>query len=497
MTIVDNRSDKPEHIDKLKGINPMVFSSVSRQTSVLLDDSYKNLMERQGGYVIDFDLDIAVNFDGRKAWSGLMTTPYDQGHCSACWAFAAASILSDRFNIQSVGQLNTRLSAARIVLCARDNFIQNELAYVDGSSANGNESCEGGGSLLFAFHYLFLVGTFSCSCLPAAAEIMLRDGTVYPALNSVQHVNLNCREVTGHDNDLCHDGTPARHWRASAFYVIPGPSDGGSLLNIQKDIFKWGPVGSTIEITKHFMNWSMSVDAKTDIYCPVKSDNEGWHAVSIVGWGETNGIEYWIIKNTWGDKWANGGYFLLQKGINALGVETHVISLTPDFFQDKNITDDFNGLLNDSNYLGIPDSLKALRLYIDGNSNSKSYDIQPVRFIDSLTGYTFGSRLKEDTLTLPLNTCLLPRPWKEFYAGNIPRSKLGRWWSRKKYGVRRCYWYECLLVIVFVLLGVIAMHYCVTKKCTKKLKPVSNNFLRPRLKLVRPRTRLKLVRPSR
>lgn len=38
------------------------------------------------------------------------------------------------------------------------------------------------------------------------------------------------------------------------------------------------------------------------------------HAILIVGWGESNGVQYWIGKNSWGTSWGADGYVSLVRG---------------------------------------------------------------------------------------------------------------------------------------------------------------------------------------
>jgi C1A family cysteine protease len=47
------------------------------------------------------------------------------------------------------------------------------------------------------------------------------------------------------------------------------------------------------------------------------------HAIAIVGWGSQNGINYWIVKNSWGTGWGENGYFRIIRGKNMCGINRY------------------------------------------------------------------------------------------------------------------------------------------------------------------------------
>ncbi|XP_031131240.1 ervatamin-B-like [Ipomoea triloba] len=46
------------------------------------------------------------------------------------------------------------------------------------------------------------------------------------------------------------------------------------------------------------------------------------HDMTIIGYGRSDeyGMDYWLVKNSWGNSWGEGGYVKMARGINAQGV---------------------------------------------------------------------------------------------------------------------------------------------------------------------------------
>lgn len=72
-------------------------------------------------------------------------------------------------------------------------------------------------------------------------------------------------------------------------------------------------------------------------YCGTKVD----HAVTIVGYDTAGSVDYWIIKNSWGDFWGEAGYMRLERNIKSISGKCGV-ALYP-YYPIQNST---NGNLN-------------------------------------------------------------------------------------------------------------------------------------------------------
>lgn len=58
------------------------------------------------------------------------------------------------------------------------------------------------------------------------------------------------------------------------------------------------------------------------ILTTTKCTNSPDHSVTMVGWGvdSDSGIEYWIVKNSWGTGWGDNGYIRIATSPSGVGI---------------------------------------------------------------------------------------------------------------------------------------------------------------------------------
>jgi len=185
----------------------------------------------------------------------------NQAQCGACWAFSTVGALEGAWEI-ATGQLLS-LSEQQLVDCSK----------------NGNMGC-GGGLMDAGFEYE--EGTAVCT----------EDSYPYAAKDGV------CRA------SQCTAGIP----KGGVVGFKDVASDDEEAL---MEALAQQPVSVAIEADQ--MAFQLYAGGVMNSTCGTKLD----HGVVAVGYGVQDGMKYWLVRNSWGPSWGEGGYIKLARGIKA------------------------------------------------------------------------------------------------------------------------------------------------------------------------------------
>jgi cathepsin H len=202
---------------------------------------------------------------------GVVTRVKSQGVCGSCWAFSATGCVESHHAIKHGTQ----------VLLSEQNL-------VDCAHAFNNHGCFGGLPSQ-AFEYIHYNGGID-------TEASYR----YKAWGG------KCQF------DQRHVGA-----RVDAVVNITSRNED----ELKAAVGAVGPVSIAFQSRLDMMFYKSGVYASTKCH-----DEETYvnHAVLAVGFGTTAGngdsTPFWIVKNSWSDKWGMDGYFLIKRGVNMCGL---------------------------------------------------------------------------------------------------------------------------------------------------------------------------------
>ena len=88
--------------------------------------------------------------------------------------------------------------------------------------------------------------------------------------------------------------------------------------NIRQELYENGPVEASFTVYEDFLTY------RSGVYQHVTGKALGGHAIKVMGWGEENGVKYWLAVNSWNEEWGDKGTFKIRRGANECGIESSV-----------------------------------------------------------------------------------------------------------------------------------------------------------------------------
>jgi len=211
-------------------------------------------------------------------------------YCGSCWAFAATSALSDRIAIKFGTERQVSLSPQVVLDC---------------DTLGEDHGCQGGDPNT-AHEFLRTKGVSEDSCSPYRA-------TGWDSGNVCDDIDY-CK--TCEPNGECSVPDPYKLWFAEEHGEVKGAEQ------MMNELTR-GPIVCGVAVTDGFLEYTNGVFADTT------GAKDLDHAISVVGYGTENGVDYWIGRNSWGTYWGENGYFRIVRGVNNLGIESDCTWATP------------------------------------------------------------------------------------------------------------------------------------------------------------------------
>jgi len=221
----------------------------------------------------------------------------NQGDCGSCWAFSTTGVLAQRLCLKSGDIAGLNLSPQAHITCDNTCFDYRTGKSCVSTAANTDTCiCQGGcegGYTGYAFEFMRDKGVTSDVCVPYTSapgtnpmEGACTTGTGTSA-STVESLVKSCTTPSAGDT---------KTFKALDTYALSTEDE------IKRDIWTLGPVQATFLVETPLYGYTGGVFS-----CDGEED-AGGHAVIMVGWGVEDGVNYWLLQNSWGPDWGENGY---------------------------------------------------------------------------------------------------------------------------------------------------------------------------------------------
>ncbi len=259
-------------------------------------------------------------------------------YCGGCWAFGTTSAISDRISIMRGGKWPEINISPQVLL----------------SCNTKNNGCHGGAGMR-AYEWMHDNDITDETCAPFLA-LGWSDGQICTDLSL-------CKE--------CFDGKPCfkpksfNTYRVAEYALLPE----NSVDAMKNEIYARGPISCAVNAGP------LEDFSGTGV---LMSDDKGStnHVISIVGWGVTNdNIPYWVVRNSWGEYWADRGFAKVYMGNNTIQIESYCHYGVPvNTWQNQPTPDPFAKVdAKKENVIEIPKEHNEDSDSVDINTQSPEY----------------------------------------------------------------------------------------------------------------------------
>jgi cathepsin B len=246
---------------------------------------------------------------------------WDQGACGDCWAVSTVTVATDRMCIESGGVTSgasqPRLSVEHMVGCCRacgfgcgDGFPNYAWMWLAGQHVPGGTSdyglVTGGQQGDTEWCSSYTVPKCNHYDTPGVPLPSCEGGIPAQTPTCPTTCDANSTYKTAFAQDI--------HRFQSAYSVPSDPEQ------IKAEIFAHGPVTAGFTVYADWLHYT------TGVYTTKGGEEIGAHAVAIVGWGVEDGVEYWHVRNSFGPKWGDNGFFKIKRGVDECEIESSVIA---------------------------------------------------------------------------------------------------------------------------------------------------------------------------
>jgi hypothetical protein len=241
----------------------------------------------------DIDINkLPKNWDWRNVGGvNYVPSPRLQLNCGSCYVFSLVSSLESRLRILTNNEDKTEFSRQFPLSC---NFY--------------TEGCKGG--------YPIFVAKF------------FNEFEIIP--ESCFQYNPDKIQCSG----MCDYTQNPRKYFVSKYGYLGGFYGATSEVDLIKEIRARGPIPGNMSVPLGFSYYKSGIFSQNELTknsghfssSTLFDKNISWsnvdHSILLVGYGEENGVKYWIGMNTWGEKWGENGYFRILRGENDCNIES-------------------------------------------------------------------------------------------------------------------------------------------------------------------------------